>query len=350
MKEEAENQVRKPAGAVSAEIVLYESEGTVVPVEVRYLNETFWLTQKEMGELFGVAPQTISRHLKNIFAEGELAKDSTSTLFVQVQTEGERNVARTVEIYNLDAIIAVGYRVNSFKATRFRQWATRTLKEYITKGFVLNDDMLKNGEPFGRDYFDELLARIRDIRASERRVWQKVTDIFQECSFDYDKDSNVAREFFASVQNKMHYAVVGQTAAEIVDDRADASKPHMGLTSWKGSPDSRIHSSDVDIAKNYLAEDEIRRLNRLVNRFLDDLEDRAEDHVLTSMQDCVDAMDGFLRYARRDVLQGKGTRSHAQAKQKALGEFAKFQKIQDVQYMNDFEKMAKSLAENGHRE
>ena len=325
-------------GPEIASIVMYQSEGSDVPVEVHYLDETFWLSQTEMAALFGTTPSNVSMHLKNIFAEKELEEGECLIKF----RISEFNKKPT-NFYNLDAIIAVGYRVNSLKATRFRQWATKTLKEYITKGFVLNDEMLKNGAPFGADYFDELLARIRDIRASERRVWQKVTDIFQECSFDYDRDSKTARDFFASVQNKMHYAVLGQTAAEIVDSRADASKPHMGLTSWKGGPEGKIHSSDVSIAKNYLNEDEIRRLNRLVNRFLDDLEDRAEDHILTSMQDCVDAMDGFLRYARRDVLQGKGTRSHEQAKRKALEEFAVFQRKQDLEYKNDFEKLAKGI-------
>lgn len=316
-----------------AEIVLYQSEGANVPVEVRYLNETFWLTQREMAELFDTTPSNVSMHLKHVFEEGELDEEGALIKF----RISEFNKKPT-NLYNLDAIIAVGYRVNSLKATRFRQWATRTLKDYIVKGFALNDDMLKNGAPFGQDYFDELLARIRDIRASERRVWQKVTDIFQECSFDYDRESDVAREFFATVQNKMHFAATGQTAAEIVDSRADAALPHMGLTSWKGSPEGRIHSSDVAIAKNYLTEDEIARLNRLVTRFLDDLEDRAADHVLTSMRDCADALDGFLRYARRDVLKGKGTRTHAQAKAKALGEFAKFQKVQDATFENDFER------------
>ena len=323
---------------IKAEIILYQFDEVNVPVEVRYMNETFWLTQKEIATLFDVNVPAISKHLSNIFYEGELDEPSTVSNLEIVQTEGKRKVKRTVALYNLDAIIAVGYRVNSLRATRFRQWATATLKEYIQKGFVLNDEMLKNGAPFGDDYFDELLARIRDIRASERRVWQKITDIFQECSFDYDRNSETARSFYASVQNKMHYAVTGHTAAEIIMERADASKPHMGLTSWSGSPEGRIHSSDVEVAKNYLSEEEIEELNRLVTMFLDDAELRARDHILQSMQDCADALDGFLRYNRREVLDGKGERSGKQAKTKAHEEFRKFQAIQDASFKNDFER------------
>lgn len=241
---------------IQAEIVLYQSEGTNVPVQVRYMNETLWMPQKEIAELFDKDKSTISRHMKNIFEEGELAREAVVAKIATTASDGKTYM---VDFYALDAIIAVGYRVNSLRATRFRQWATATLKEYITKGFVLNDDMLKNDRPFGKDYFDELLARIRDIRASERRVWLKITDIFQECSFDYDKDSTMAKNFYAAVQNKMHYAVTGHTAAEIVQGRSDPSKPNMGLTSWKGGPEGRIHSSDVAVAKNYLSEDEIRQ-------------------------------------------------------------------------------------------
>ena len=291
---------------IQAEIVLYQSEGTNVPVQVRYMNETLWMPQKEIAELFDKDKSTISRHMKNIFEEGELARDAVVAKIATTASDGKTYM---VDFYALDAIIAVGYRVNSLRATRFRQWATATLKEYITKGFVLNDDMLKNGRPFGKDYFDELLARIRDIRASERRVWLKITDIFQECSFDYDKDSTMAKNFYAAVQNKMHYAVTGHTAAEIVQGRSDPSKPNMGLTSWKGGPEGRIHSSDVTVAKNYLSEDEIRQLNRLVTMLLDTLEDRAERHVLTSMEDCERLLDGFLTFSGREVLKGLGNRN-----------------------------------------
>lgn len=336
------NELGAPNEPIKAEIILYESEGLSVPVEVRYMDETFWLSQKEMAELFDADRTVITKHLKNIFSEGELEENSTSAKIALVQTEGNRQVKREVTLYNLDAIIAVGYRVNSLRATRFRQWTTATLKEYIQKGFVLNDDLLKNGTPFGKDYFDELLVRIRDIRASERRVWQKITDIFQECSFDYDKNSQTAKNFFATVQNKMHFAATGHTAAELVFERADATQPNMGLTSWKGGPEGRIHSSDAVVAKNYLSEDEIETLNRLVTMFLDDAELRARDHVLQSMEDCAQALDGFLQYNRRSVLEHKGIRSAAQAKKKASAEFAKFQKIQDATYKNDFEKHLES--------
>lgn len=326
---------------LKAEIILYQSEGVNVPVQVTYVDETLWLTQKAIAELFDVSVSTVSEHLANIFSSGELEKTSSSNS--SGFSERIKSAGRPPVYYNLDAIIAVGYRVNSLRATRFRQWATKTLKEYITKGFVLNDDMLKNGAPFGKDYFDELLARIRDIRASERRFWLKITDVFQECCYDYDGNSGTARAFFASIQNKMHYATTGHTAAEIVHKRADSSKPHMGLTSWKGSPEGRIHSSDVSIAKNYLTQEEIRDLDRLVSMFLDVVEDRAERHVLTSMKDCADLVDSFLQFNGREVLKGKGERSRRQAEKKAREEFAKFQKIQDATYENDFEKQAKRL-------
>ncbi len=325
---------------IKAEIILYQDENSNVPVEVRYLNDTFWLTQEEIASLFAVDRSVISKHLKNIYESEELVEESTCAFFAHVGSNGQ--TYRT-KIYDLDAIIAVGYRVNSKQATRFRQWATATLKEYIIKGFVLNDDMLKNGAPFGKDYFDELLVRIRDIRASERRVYQKITDIFQECSFDYDKNSDTAKEFYATVQNKLHYAVTGKTAPEIIFERADASLPHMGLTAWKGAPDGRIHSSDSIVAKNYLYESEIEILNRLVTMFLDHVELLARDQVLMSMQDCQDALVEFLEFNRRSVLKYKGTRSRKQADAKAKEEFKKFQAIQDQTYENDFEKEIKRI-------
>jgi len=236
------------------EIILYQMEDTNVCVSVYYENETFWLTTRTMAELFGVKTQAIIKHLSNIYEEEELTREATCSKKEQVQIEGGREVHRTVDFYNLDAIIAVGYRVNSKKATRFRQWATKTLKEFITKGFVLNDDMLKNGKPFGKDYFDELLERIREIRASERRAYQKIADVFEQCSYDYDKNSETTRAFYAFVQNKLHYAVTGQTAAEIIYGRADAQKPAMGLTTWKDAPDGKILKRDVMVAKNYLNE------------------------------------------------------------------------------------------------
>lgn len=328
---------------IQAEIILYQSEGTNVPVQVYYKDETLWVSQAAMAELFDVTVPTISAHLKNIYESGELQKAS-STSFLEIFEKTSKG-GRPKTFYNLDAVIAVGYRVNSMRATRFRQWATATLKEYITKGFVLNDDMLKNGRPFGEDYFDELLGRIRDIRASERRVYQKITDIFQECSFDYDKDSDIAKRFYATVQNKLHYAVTGHTAAEIVQGHSDPSKPHMGLTSWKGGPEGRIHSTDVTVAKNYLTEKEIKELNRLVTMFLDTAEDRAERHVLTSMADCDELLNGFLTFNGREVLKGLGTRTKSTADKIARERFAEFQRIQDAEWQNDFEKMAKGLEE-----
>lgn len=331
-------------------VILYRSNELAVPVSVRYLRETFWLTQKEIAGLFGVNVPNISKHLRNVFDEGELDERSTISKMEIVQNEGARKVKRELTLYNLDAIIAVGYRVNSLKATRFRQWATAALRELITKGFVLDDEFLKNGSAFGKDYFDELLARIRDIRASERRAWLKITDIFQECSFDYDKNSDIAHAFYATVQNKMHYAVTGMTAAEIILDRADAKRPSMGLTSWKGSPEGRIHSSDVTVAKNYLYKDEIETLNRLVSMFLDDMELRARDHILTSMADCAEALDGFLAYNRRRVLQDQGHRTKKVADAKAREEFRKFQHLQDATYENDFEKEIKRIEERSRRD
>lgn len=325
---------------VKAEIILYQSEGANVPVQVRYMNETLWMPQREIADLFGTSKQTISYHMGNIFGDGELDKESVVKEILTTASDGKNY---RVMFYNLDAIIAVGYRVNSMQATRFRQWATATLKEYIVKGFVLNDDMLKNGAPFGKDYFDELLVRIRDIRASERRVYQKITDIFQECTYDYDRNSETARNFYATVQNKLHYAVTGHTAAEIVQERSDPEQPNMGLATWKGAPDGPIHSSDVTIAKNYLTEKEIRELNRLVTMFLDAAEDRAERQQLTSMEDCKKLLDGFLTFNGRDVLQGLGNRNKKTADKIALERFAEYRKVQDATYENDFEKAVKRL-------
>jgi hypothetical protein len=320
------------------EIVLYQMDDTNVCVSVFYKDETFWLTQKAMAELFGVNTQAITKHLGNIYEEGELIREATCSKMEQVQTEGSREVRRNVDFYNLDAIIAVGYRVNSRKATKFRQWATKTLKEYITKGFVLNDDMLKNGQPFGKDYFDELLERIREIRASERRAYQKITDIFEQCSYDYDKNSEITKEFYSFVQNKLHFAVTGQTAAEIIYKRANAQNPTMGLTTWKDAPDGKILKRDIVVAKNYLNEKEMSRLNRLVTMFIDYAELMAEDEVLMSMQDWVDQTDQFLKNNRRLVLEGKGQISHEQAIEKATKEYESFRVRQDQEYISEFDR------------
>ena len=320
------------------EVVLYQVEDTNVCVNVIFSDDTFWLSQRGMSELFDCSTDNISLHLAHIFEEKELTEEATTEYFSVVQTEGKRQVRRTLNCYNLDAIIAVGYRVNSKKATRFRQWATKTLKEYITKGFVLNDDMLKNGKPFGKDYFDELLERIREIRASERRAYQKITDVFEQCSYDYDKDSDITKAFYAFVQNKLHYAVTGMTAAEIIYDRADAAKPTMGLTTWKDAPDGKIYKRDIAVAKNYLNEKELSRLNRLVTMFIDYAELMAEDEILMSMQDWADQTDVFLKNNRREVLDGKGHISHEQALEKAGKEYDVFRERQDKEYISEFDR------------
>ena len=319
-------------------IVLYQVEDTNIYVNVMFKEDTFWMTQKAMADLFECTTDNISLHLKNIYKEEELDENRTTEFFSVVQNEGQRNVKRKVKCYNLDAIIAVGYRVNSKKATRFRQWATKTLKEYITKGFVLNDDMLKNGRPFGEDYFDELLERIREIRASERRAYQKITDVFEQCSYDYDKNSEITKAFYAFVQNKLHFAVTGKTAAELIYDRVDSEKPAMGLTTWKDAPDGKILKQDIRIAKNYLNEKELSRLNRLVTMFIDYAELMAEDEILMSMQDWVEQTNQFLLNNRRKVLNGKGKISHDTAMQKAEKEYEVFRVKQDREYVSEFDR------------
>ena len=320
------------------EVVLYQVEGTNICVNVMFKEDTFWMPQRAMADLFDCTTDNISLHLKNIYKEEELDENATTELFSIVQNEGQRNVKRKVKCYNLDAIIAVGYRVNSKKATRFRQWATKTLKEYITKGFVLNDDMLKNGKPFGKDYFDELLERIREIRASERRAYQKITDVFKQCSYDYDKNSDITKKFYAFVQNKLHFAVTGKTAAELIYERADSEKPAMGLTTWKDAPDGKILKRDIGVAKNYLNEKELSHLNRLVTMFIDYAELMAEDKILMSMQDWVDQTNQFLMNNRRKVLTGKGKVSHDVAMQKAVKEYEVFRVKQDREYISEFDR------------
>ena len=325
-------------GNLQHEIVLYQMEDTNVCISVIYKDETFWLSQRAMAELFDCGADNISLHLKNIYKEEELSEEATAEFFSVVQKEGNRDVKRNTKCYSLDAIIAVGYRVNSKKATRFRQWATKTLKEYITKGFVLNDDMLKNGKAFGKDYFDELLERIREIRASERRAYQKIADVFEQCSYDYDKNSDTTKEFYAFVQNKLHYAVTGKTAAQLIYERADAEKPTMGLTTWKDAPDGKIYKKDIMVAKNYLNERELSRLNRLVTMFIDYAELMAEDEILMSMQDWVDQTDIFLKNNRRKVLEGKGLISHERAIEKANKEYEVYRIRQDEEYISEFDR------------
>ena len=320
------------------EVLLYSDESGKEYVSVVFKDETFWLTQKAMAELFNVNVPAVSKHLQNIYEEGELERDSTISKMETVQQEGERQVRRTVDRYNLDAIIAVGYRVNSKKATRFRQWATKTLREYIQKGFVINDEMMKNGRPFGRDYFDELLERIREIRASERRAYQKIADVFEQCSYDYDKNSETTKAFYAFVQNKLHYAVTGKTAAELISERATLDSPTMGLTTWKGAPDGKILKSDTLIAKNYLNEKEVSRLNRLVTMFIDYAELMAEDEQPMSMQDWLNETDRFLTNNRRRVLDGKGHISREAAAKKVSGIYEEFRKKQDAEYVSEFDR------------
>ena len=322
----------------NGDILLYQNDTEKEFVNVVFYNENFWLTQSGMAELFGCTTDNVSLHLKNIYAEGELEQNATTEKFSVVRKEGTRTVNRTIDHYNLDAIIAVGYRVNSKKATRFRQWATKTLKEYIQKGFVLNDEMMKNGRPFGKDYFDELLERIREIRASERRAYQKIADVFEQCSYDYDKNSDTTKAFYAFVQNKLHFAVTGKTAAELIAERATLDSPTMGLTTWKGAPDGKILKSDTLVAKNYLSEKEISRLNRLVTMFIDYAELMAEDEQLMSMQDWLNETDRFLQNNRRNVLDGKGSISHDAAVKKVSGIYSEFRKKQDAEYISEFDR------------
>ena len=329
------------------EVLLYSDESGKEYVSVVFKDETFWLTQKGMAELFDCSTDNISLHLKNIYADGELEQTATTEKISVVRTEGTREVSRTLDHYNLDAIIAVGYRVNSKKATRFRQWATRTLKEYIQKGFVLNDDLMKNGCPFGKDYFDELLERIREIRASERRAYQKIADVFEQCSYDYDKNSETTKAFYAFVQNKLHYAVTGKTAAELISERATPDSPTMGLTTWKGAPDGKILKSDTLVAKNYLNEKELSRLNRLVTMFIDYAELMAEDEQLMSMQDWLNETDRFLTNNRRKVLDGKGRISREAATKKVGAIYDEFRKKQDAAYISEFDRQMEKYLKGG---
>ena len=324
--------------------LLYTGNDGKVNVEVFLKDETVWLTQKAIGMLFGKSKATISEHLKKIYAEGELQMDSTVRNFRTVQMEGSRQVERDLEYYNLDAIISVGYRVNSYQATQFRIWATRTLKEFIIKGFVLDDERLKQGnQVFGKDYFDELLERIREIRASERRFYQKITDIYV-LSADYDKNAPLTKDFFATVQNKLHWAISGKTAAEIIYSAADATKIYMGLTNWKQAPDRKILKSDVTIAKNYLNEKHVKELNRIVSAYLDLAENRAERGILMKMVDWIQFLHNFLELSNYPILQDKGKVSALEAKLKAEQEYEVYRKVQDKNYVSDFDKEIKRIA------
>lgn len=327
---------------MESNILLYSSDSGEVSVQVRYEDGTFWLTQKHMAELFSVNVRTVNEHLQNIFASGEMSEEGTIRKIRIVQMEGKRKVERNVTFYPLEAIIAVGYRVNSEQATHFRQWATKTLNTFITKGYVLDKKRLKQGEQFGHDYFKELLEDIREIRASERRFYQKITDIYA-LAIDYDKNAIETKHFFASVQNKLHWAISGQTAAEIIYDNADAERPHMGLTTWRHAPDGKVMKSDITIAKNYLSQKNMVAINRLVSAYLDLAEDRAEQEIPMRMEDWSKLLDGFLTIAGRPILEGTGNVSALEAKLKAEHEYAIFRKRQDAEYISDFDKEIKRL-------
>ena len=326
------------------QFLIYNVPTEDVTVNAIIKDETIWLTQKAMAELFGVEVPAISKHLANIFEEGELSVDSTVSKMEIVQQEGSRNVKRKVDFYNLDAIISVGYRVNSRRATQFRIWATKVLKEYMTKGFALDDERLKQGKTaFGKDYFRELLERVRSIRASERRIWQQITDIFAECSIDYDKDSEVTHDFYAMVQNKFHYAITGQTAAEIIAAKADRTQKNMGLTTWKHAPAGRILKSDVTVAKNYLEEKQIRQLERAVTGYFDYVEDLIERENTFTMQEFTQSINEFLAFRKYEILKDKGRITKKLAEQKAKEEYDEFNKTQKI--TSDFDMAVKRMLE-----
>lgn len=326
------------------QFLIYRSAEEDVSVNAIVKDESIWLSQQGMAELFGVQKPAISKHLANIYEEGELLECSTISKMETVEQEGSRMVRRERMFYNLDAIISVGYRVNSRRATNFRIWATGVLKEYMVKGFALDDDRLKQGkDAFGKDYFRELLERVRSIRASERRIWQQVTDIFAECSIDYDRNSAVTKEFYAMVQNKFHYAITGQTAAEIVYAKADHTKDHMGLTTWKNAPEGRILKSDVSIAKNYLSEKQIRQLERTVSGYFDYIEDLIERENTFTMEQFAASINEFLSFRRYDILPDKGKISARQAKEKAEKEYDLFNPTQRI--VSDFDKALRQLEE-----
>ncbi len=327
----------------SSEIILYTTSEGLTKVAVLFEDETFWLSQRRIAELFGVTVPTIHEHMAEIFDSGELDRDPTIRKIRIVQTEGARQVERDVDHYSLDAIIAVGYRVNSKQATRFRIWATATLKEFISKGFVLDDERLKLNKRFGKDWFDQLLERIREIRASERRFYLKITDLYEQASIDYDAKAETTRTFFATVQNKLHWAVSGKTAAEIIASRADADKPSMGLTNWKSSPSGKILKTDVSTAKNYLIEKEIKHLERIVTMYLVYAELQASRQIPMKMVDWAQRMDAFLRFNEYEVLDNPGKVSAEVAKRLAEEQFEKFRVIQDEAFESDFEREVKRI-------
>lgn len=327
-----------------SEFLLYVSQSGKVKVDVLLQDETVWLTQKSMQELFGKDKRTISEHIGNVFEEGELDRTSTVRNFRTVRVEGTREVTRTLDFFNLDVIISVGYRVKSQQGTQFRIWATKVLREYIIKGFTMDDERLKQGSAlFGKDYFDELLERIREIRASERRFYQKITDIYAQCSIDYDPKAEITLTFYKTVQNKLHWAITGHTAAEIIKNRAKSEKPNMGLTTWKNAPEGKVLKSDVSIAKNYLSEKELKDLNRIVTMYLDFAELQAERQNPMKMTDWVSRLDAFLQFNEYAVLKDAGKISATIAKQLAETEYQKYRVKQDQEFQSDFDKEVKRI-------
>lgn len=329
----------------TSEFLLYTAPNGSVKVEVLLSGETIWLTQKRMAELFGVGVAAISKHLDNVYGSGELQREPTVSILETVQREGLRHVTRKLEYYNLDAVISVGYRVNSAQATQFRIWATQLIKEYIIKGFAMDDERLKNGRYFGKDYFRELLERVRSIRASERRIYQQITDIFAECAIDYDPKSETTRLFFAHVQDKFHYAITGRTAAEIIALKANAGKPLMGMTTYKNAPAGRVLKSDATIAKNYLAEDEIKKLERTISAFFDYIEGVIERRNPFTMAGFADSVDRFLSFNEYQILEGYGSVSRQQAEIKAALEYEKFNKQQRIE--SDFDRVVSAVLRKG---
>ena len=326
---------------LESNILLYKTAHGETRVEVIFNNDTFWMSQKRMADLFGVDVRTVNYHLGQIYETGELQKGATIRKIGIVQNEGERDVERAPLFYNLDAIIAVGYRVNSYQATQFRIWATSVLKEFIIKGYVLDDERLKQGKHFGKDYFDDLLERIREIRTSERRYYQKITDVYAECSADYDAKSENTKLFFKMVQNMLHLAVTRHTAVEIVYNRADAEQPHMGLTTWKKAPDGRVQKSDTIVAKNYLSDTELNQLNAITTSFLDLAETRAQRHIITTMEDWRKRLTQFLAAMDYEANPSSGAVSQDEARAKAYGEYEKYKLIQDRSYISDFDRFNK---------
>ncbi len=345
MEENKNNNKRKLIRNSTAEFLMFQLDNKEQGIEVYYKDETLWMTQKAMSMLFDCSTDNIGLHLKNIYAEGELSKEATTEEFSVVQKEGERSVTRKVLFYNLDAVISTGYRVSSTRATQFRQWSTTVLRQFAIRGYVVDKKRMENGTFLNEDYFEHLLAEIREIRLSERRFYQKITDIYAT-AFDYNKDAKTTKDFFAKVQNKMHFAVHGQTAAELIVNRADAEKERMGLNTWENAPDGKIVKTDVSVAKNYLKESELEDMGRIVNAFLDLAESRAKRHIPMTMEDWAKRLDIFLTSDERPLLEGKGSISAEKAKEFAECEFEKYRVIQDQLYKSDFDKNINGLFED----